>query len=116
MVTFSLRAASYSYEDASGCVVVLLTFCCLVLCFMADRQGFRVSSVYGMVIEIAIALGIMHSSAVHSLIFFFFCDVTVGVGGSDERDQSAPTQMALQEVGLWLDRDWCRQRISGLPR
>ena len=42
-------------------------------------------------IHIVIALDEMHSSTVLSLLVFF-CEVTVGVGASVERDQSAPTQ------------------------
>ena len=39
--------------------------------------------------------------ALFSVCFaFFFCEVAVGVGGSDERDQSAPTQTAPQQVGF----------------
>ena len=33
-------------------------------------------------------------------VLSFFCEVAVGVGGSDERDQSAPTQTAPQQVGF----------------
>ena len=42
----------------------------------------------------------MHSSAVLILFSLFFCEATVGVGGSDKRDQLAPTQTAAQLVGL----------------
>ena len=47
----------------------------------------------------------MHSSAVLSLLCLFFCEVEFGVGGSDERNQSAPTQTAPQQVGYGSDRD-----------
>ena len=47
----------------------------------------------------------MHSSAVLIWFCLFFCEVAVGVGGNDERDQSAPTQTAPQQVGFGSDRD-----------
>ena len=47
-----------------------------------------------------VALYGMHSSAVLILFSLFFCEATVGVGGSDKRDQLAPTQTAAQLVGL----------------
>ena len=39
------------------------------------------------------------------VLSFFFCEVAVGVGGSDERNQSAPTQTAPQQVVSGSDRD-----------
>ena len=41
------------------------------------------------------------------VFWFLFCEVAVGVGGSDEKDQSAPTQTAPQQVGFGSDRDDC---------
>ena len=67
--------------------------------------------------KIVIALDGMHSSAVLSLFCLFFCEVAVGVGGSDERDQSAPTQTAPQPVGSGSDRDCGVDKVSrGPPR
>ena len=58
----------------------------------------------------------MHSSAVLSLFrLLFFCEVAVGVGGSDERDQSAPTQTAPQQVGFGSDRDCGVDKVSRAP-
>ena len=45
----------------------------------------------------------------------FFCEVAVGVGGSDERDQSAPTQTAPQQVGFGSDRDCGVDKVSRGP-
>ena len=42
----------------------------------------------------------------------FLCEVTVGVGGSDERDQSSPTQTAPQQVGFGSDRDYGVNKVS----
>ena len=50
--------------------------------------------------DIVIFLDGVHSSAVLSFFVVFFWEVAVGVGGSDERDQSAPTQTAPQQVGF----------------
>lgn len=52
-----------------------------------------------------IALDGTPSSAVLSLFLLFSCEVAVGVGGSDERDQSAPTQTAPHQVCFGSDRD-----------
>ena len=41
----------------------------------------------------------MHPSAVLSLLVFFW-EVAVGVGESDESDQSAPAQTATQQAGF----------------
>ena len=49
----------------------------------------------------------MHSSAVLSLFCLSFSNVAVGVGEIDEKDQSAPTQTAPQQVGFGSDRDDC---------
>ena len=42
----------------------------------------------------------MHSSAILSLLLLFSCDVAVGAGESDERDQSVPAQTAPQQAGF----------------
>ena len=57
----------------------------------------------------------MHSSAVLSLFCLFFCEVAVGVGGSDERDQSAPTQTAPQQVGFGSDGAYDVDKVSRGP-
>ena len=45
--------------------------------------------------------------ALSSVCFvFFFGEVAVGVGGSDEWEQSAPTQTVPQQVEFGSDRDW----------
>ena len=54
------------------------------------------------VCSIVIALDEMHSSAVLSFIVFF-SEVAVGVGGSVERDQSAPAQTAPQQARFGSD-------------
>ena len=54
---------------------------------------------------IVISLDGMRSSAVLSLFFCFFCEVAVGVGGSDGIDQSPPRQTAPQQVGFGSDLD-----------
>ena len=46
------------------------------------------------------------------VLSFFFCEVAVGVGGSDERNQSAPIQTAPQQVGFGSDRDSAGYRYS----
>ena len=45
----------------------------------------------------------------------FFCEVAVGVGGNDERDQSAPTQTAPQQVSFGSDRDCGVDKVSRAP-
>ena len=55
-------------------------------------------------ILIVIALDEMHSSAVLSLFGLFFCQVPVGVGESDARDESAPAQTSPQHAGFGSDR------------
>ena len=53
---------------------------------------------------IAIALDEMHSSAVLSLLVFFFAkSQLVGAGASVERDQSAPAQTAPRQAGFGSD-------------
>ena len=64
---------------------------------------------------IAIALDGMNSSAVLNLFRLFFCEVAVGVGGSDERHQSAPTQTAPQQVDFGSDRDCGVDKVSRSP-
>ena len=54
-------------------------------------------------LQIVIALNEKDSSAVLSLCFFVR-EVAVGVNESDERDRSAPTQTAPQQVGFGSDR------------
>ena len=55
--------------------------------------------------------------ALFSVCFvFFFYKVGVGVGGSDERNQSAPTQTAPQQVDFGSDRDSAGYRYSPLDR
>ena len=49
------------------------------------------------------------------VLSFFPCEVAVGVGGSDERDQSAPTQTAPQQVRFGSDRDCGVDRVSRGP-
>ena len=57
------------------------------------------------IIIIVIALDEMHSSAVLSFFGLFFCQVVaVGVGESDARDESAPTQTSPQHAGFDSDR------------
>ena len=56
------------------------------------------------IIIIVIALDEMHSSAVLSLFGLFFCQVPVGVGESDARDESAPAQTSPQHAGFGSDR------------
>ena len=43
---------------------------------------------------------------------FCCCEVTVGFGESDERDQSAPTQTASQQVGVEADEASARLNIN----
>ena len=47
-------------------------------------------------------------------VLSFFCEVAVGVGGSDERDQSAPTQTVRQQVRFGSDR-FCGVKVSWGP-
>ena len=65
--------------------------------------------------DIVIFLDGVHSSAVLSFFVVFFWEVAVGVGGSDERDQSAPTQTAPQQVGFGSDRDCGVDKVSRGP-
>ena len=44
----------------------------------------------------------------------FFCEVAVGVRGSDERDQLAPTQTVPQQVRFGSDR-YCGVKVSRGP-
>ena len=44
-----------------------------------------------------------------------FNEIAVGVGGSDVRDQSAPTQTAPQQVGFGSDRDCGVDKVSRGP-
>ena len=54
--------------------------------------------------EIIISLDGMRSSAVLSLFrLLFICEVAVGVGEGDEKDQSALTYTALPQVGFGSD-------------
>ena len=46
------------------------------------------------------------------VLSFFSCEVAVTVGGSDERDQSAPTQTPPQQVGFRSDRDCGVVKVS----
>ena len=46
------------------------------------------------------------------VLSFFSCEVAVGVGGSDDRDQSAPTKTAPQQVGFGSDRDCGVDKVS----
>ena len=41
--------------------------------------------------------------ALFSVCLSFFCDIAVGVGDGDERDQSAPAQTAPQQAGFGSD-------------
>ena len=50
--------------------------------------------------------------ALSSVCFDFFLEVAVGVGESDERDRSAPTQTAPQHVDFGLDRDCGIDKVS----
>ena len=52
--------------------------------------------------------------ALFSVCFVSFCEVAVGVGESDERDQSAPTWTAPQQVGFGSCRDSAGYRHSWL--
>ena len=67
--------------------------------FVACDHGTGISSC---ILRIIIALDEMHSSAVLSLVVFFFREVAVvvGVGASVERDQPAPAQTAPQQAGF----------------
>ena len=49
------------------------------------------------------------------VLSFFSCEVAVGVGGSDEIDQSAPTQTAPQQVGFRSGRDRGVDKVSRGP-
>ena len=57
--------------------------------------------------NIVTALDEMHSSVVLTMLVFLY-EVAVGVGESDERDQSAPAKTAPQQAGFgsyWAS--WC---------
>ena len=59
----------------------------------------------------------MHSSAVFlSLLVFFICEAAVGVGESDERDESAPAQSTGTDGtlagGVWLMLSVCALAIG----
>ena len=63
--------------------------------------------------KIVIALDGMRSSAILSLFCLFGGGkVAVGVVGCGERDQSAPTQTAPQQVGFGSDRDCGVDKVS----
>ena len=47
-------------------------------------------------------------------VLSFFWEVAVGVGGSDERDQSAPTQTVPQQVRFGSD-GYCGVKVSRGP-
>ena len=57
----------------------------------------------------------MHSSAILSLFCLFFGEVAVGVGGSDERDQLAPTQTEPKQVGFGSHRICGVDKVSRGP-
>ena len=53
--------------------------------------------------------------ALFSVLSFFSCEVAVGVGGSDERDQLAPTQTEPKQVGFGSHRICGVDKVSRGP-
>ena len=48
-------------------------------------------------------------------VLSFFYEIAVGVGGSHERDQSAPTQTVPHQVGFGSNRDCGINKVSWAP-